>query len=211
MQTGPGTAIAFRLRTELRSRLRSWVWVGLLVGLAGGVTIAAAAGARRTETAVPRSAEASNFSDLTISQFGHSGIDYGRLAKLPQVSYAYRADNFYFTGKTDRGRKLDVGKAGLIAAADPSVGVARDAPKIVRGRRARQDRRDEAVPDEEAARLLGLKVGSTFAARFATPAQLEDFLAYNDDPTKFPVRGPRATFKVVGISAAFSTASSNYP
>jgi hypothetical protein len=205
------TAIALRLRTELRLRLRSWLWVALLVGLAGGVTIAAAAGARRTETAVPRSAKAANFSDLTISQFGYSGIDFGRLAKLPGVAYAYRADNFYFTGKTDRGRLLNVGKAGLIASADPSVGVSRDAPKIVHGRRARQDRPDEAVPDEEAARLLGLKVGSTFKARFAAPDQLERVLSASGDPAKFPTRGPKAAFTVVGISAAYPTAASNYP
>jgi ABC-type lipoprotein release transport system permease subunit len=205
------TAIVLRLRTELRRRLRSWLWVALLVGLAGGVTIAATAGARRTETAVPRSANASNFSDLTISQFGHSGIDFRRLAKLPAVAYAYRADNFYFTGKTDRGRPLNVGKAGLIASADPSVGVSRDAPQIVSGRRARQDRPDEAVPDEEAARLLGVKVGSSFTARFGAADQLEPFLSYSGDPTKFATRGPKATFKVVGISAAYPTASSNYP
>jgi ABC-type antimicrobial peptide transport system permease subunit len=206
------TAVALRLRTELRSRLRSWLGLALLAGLAGGLVIAAAAGARRTETAVPRSEAASHFSDLTVGQFGFSSIDFGRLQSLPEVDYAYRADNFFFTGKTDRGRPLDVSRAGLIASADPSVGISRDAPKIVRGRRARQGRPDEAVPDEEAARLLGLKVGSTFTARFAAPDQLEAFLSdTTSDPTKLPTRGPLEKFRVVGVSASFSTTSSNYP
>ena len=85
------------------------------------------------------------------------------------------------------------------------------APRIVRGRQADPAAIDEAVADEEAASLLGLDVGDTFTARFAAPDQLGDFFAYTGDPTKFPTEGPEVTFRVVGISAVFPTASSNYP
>jgi ABC-type antimicrobial peptide transport system permease subunit len=203
-------AVWLRLRSELRSRLPSWLGLALLVGLAGGLVIGAAAGARRTETAVPRSAAASKFSDVSVSQFGHSTLDFSRIRRLPPVDYAYRSDNFFFTGRTDSGRRLNVGKSGLYASADPSVGNSRDAPKILRGRRADPRRVDEAVADEDAARMLGLKVGSRFMVNFAAADQLEDFLSDTGGPSGFPVRGPRATFKIVGISAVFSTPSTNY-
>ena len=172
--------------------------------------ITAAAGARRTETAVPRSATATNFSDVSISEFGYANLDFNRVRRLPEVAYAYRADNFYFKGRTDRGHDLDVGKSGLYASPDPSVGTSRDAQPIVHGRPADPNRVDEAVADEDAARMLGLRVGSRFTANFASADQFKAFFAYNGDPAKFAVKGPRMTFKVVGISAVFSTPSTNY-
>lgn len=203
--------LLFHLRAELRSRLRSWIALALLAGLGGGLVITAAAGARRTESAVPRSAAASNFSDVSVSQFGYSNLRFDLVRRLPQVAYAYRSDNFYFTGKTDSGKDLDVGKSGLIASPDPSVGTSRDAQPITHGRRADPNRVDEAVADEDAARMLGLEVGSRFTAKFASADQSQDFLAYTGDPAKFSVKGPHRTFKVVGISAVFSTPSNNYP
>jgi ABC-type lipoprotein release transport system permease subunit len=47
-------AIGLRLRTELRSRWRAWLGLALVLGLVGGVVLAAAAGARRTDTAYER-------------------------------------------------------------------------------------------------------------------------------------------------------------
>ena len=198
-------------RSELRTRLRSWVALAVLAGLVGGIAIAAAAAARRTETAVPRSVAESNFSDVKVQQSGSPSLDYGEVRRLPQVAYAYRADNFFFNGRTDAGRPIDVGKAGLVASPDPTVGVSRSAPQIVRGRQADPGAIDEAVADEEAAELLGLDVGDRFTARFAAPEQAGKFFAYSGDPMKFPTRGPEVTFTVVGISAVFPSASANYP
>jgi hypothetical protein len=48
------SAVWLRLRSELRARWRSWLGLALLIGLAGGAAVAAAAEARRTETAYPR-------------------------------------------------------------------------------------------------------------------------------------------------------------
>ena len=44
----------FALRADVRRRWRALVSLALLLGLAGGVVLTAAAGARRTDTAYPR-------------------------------------------------------------------------------------------------------------------------------------------------------------
>jgi hypothetical protein len=49
-----------RLRSELRTRWRPWLVLALLIGVAAGAAVAAAAGARRTETAYPRFVQAQN-------------------------------------------------------------------------------------------------------------------------------------------------------
>ena len=168
-------------------------------------------GARRTETAVPRSVAESNFSDVKVQQFGAPTLDYGQVRRTAAGRLRLPRRQLLLHRGTDAGRPLDVGKAGLVASPDPTVGVSRSAPQIVRGRQADPAAIDEAVADEEAAELLGLDVGDTFTARFAAPEQLGEFFAYSGDPTKFPTEGPEVTFTVVGISAVFPTASSNYP
>jgi ABC-type lipoprotein release transport system permease subunit len=192
-------------------RLRSWLALAVLAGLVGGGAIATAAAARRTETAVPRSIAESNFSDGTVQQFGAPTLDFRAVRQLPQVAYAYRAENLLFTGETDAGRPLDVGKAGLVASPDPTVGVSREAPKIVRGRQADPAAVHEAVADEEAAELLGLAVGDTFTARFGAPDQVGEFFADTGDTTKLATEGPEVTFTVVGVSAVIPSALANYP
>ena len=44
-------AVRYRFRAELRTRWKSVLALALLAGLAGGVTLAAIAGARRTDSA----------------------------------------------------------------------------------------------------------------------------------------------------------------
>ena len=48
------TAVWLMVRVGLRARWRSWLVLAVLAGLAGGMVIAVAAGARRTDAAYPR-------------------------------------------------------------------------------------------------------------------------------------------------------------
>ena len=64
---GVVSAVWMRLRSELQARWRSWLGLALLIGLAGAA--AAAAGARRTETAYPRFVQAQNGYDLITGGF----------------------------------------------------------------------------------------------------------------------------------------------
>ena len=63
------TAVLLRLRTELRSRWRTWVSLTLILGLFGGAVIAIAAGARRTDSAYPRFLAWSHAPDVEVPRF----------------------------------------------------------------------------------------------------------------------------------------------
>jgi hypothetical protein len=67
------------IRTLLRARWRSWLVLAVLAGLAGGMVIAVAAGARRTDAAYPSLIAWSAAPDALVAQ--------GR-ERVPQVSEA---------------------------------------------------------------------------------------------------------------------------
>ena len=203
-------AVLIRLRAEVRSNLRSWIAMSCLVGLASGLVIAAAAGARRTETAVARQTAASRTSDVAMpvgSQIGFADLSVKQMRQLPQVASAYTQQGYFYSARTETGRAFGPQQTGFGASPDGGS-VIQDRPNIVAGRPADPRRSDEVVPEEDAARADGLKVGSTFTARFAAKAQGRDILKALDTGAKFDLKGPRVKFKVVGISASYSTFTS---
>src|SRR5690242_14435375 len=52
--SGAMTAVRYRLGAEWQDRWRAWLGLALAIGIAGGITLAASAGARRTASAYPR-------------------------------------------------------------------------------------------------------------------------------------------------------------
>src|SRR2546430_9676319 len=60
-------AVWMRMRWELRSRVAGVVVLGVIVGVIGGVVIAAAAGARRTETAYARFLRTTRAVDVIVT------------------------------------------------------------------------------------------------------------------------------------------------
>ena len=74
------------LRAELRARWRAWLTLAVLVGLAGGVVLTAAAGAQRTDTAFPRLLESDHAAAVAVAVNGDGqGYDEA-LARLPGVT-----------------------------------------------------------------------------------------------------------------------------
>jgi hypothetical protein len=60
------------LRADLRRKWPALVSLALLLGLAGGVVLTAAAGARRTDTAYPRLLNWANAAQLDVVPGGHA-------------------------------------------------------------------------------------------------------------------------------------------
>src|SRR5438309_10289753 len=83
-------AVWMRARSELRSRLGAILVLALIAGTLGGVVIAAAAGAERTDTAYPRFLAAKNALDLEIDANAKTKAAAERvlakIARLPQVA-----------------------------------------------------------------------------------------------------------------------------
>jgi hypothetical protein len=73
-----GVGLVFR--TELRRRWRSWMAVAILISVVGGLGLASAAAAHRTESAFPRFAAAYGF-DAAV----YSARPVPAMAKLPDV------------------------------------------------------------------------------------------------------------------------------
>jgi hypothetical protein len=77
-------AVVFLAAHELRTRWRGWAVLVLLVAVAGGAMLAAAAGARRTGSAYPRFLTATKASDVLVApDEPDMGGYFGALARLP--------------------------------------------------------------------------------------------------------------------------------
>ena len=186
-------AVWMRLRAELRARWRAWVGLALVAGLAGGLVTAAAAGARRTQTAYERMLATTSPHDVFLYQFsdvGLSELDPDAVVALPEVDEAARLSWFW----ADLGTPV-----GIAIPRDQTLGTQVDLAKIVRGRRADPDAPDEATASFAAADRYGIRVGSTI------PLFPEE---QPDDPPEvkryreaFLAAGAPLELRVVGIQA----------
>jgi FtsX-like permease family len=142
----------------LRTRWRGWALLALLVAVGGGAVLAAAAGARRTDSAYPRFLSASKASDVLVSPNGTGvGGYYRALARLPGAAAVAPVVG------------LNIQPAGLAGGAVAVVAVDGrflhqvDIPRVVAGRLPRPARAGEIAIDQNGAALLHLRVGSTLA------------------------------------------------
>jgi hypothetical protein len=105
------SAVWMRLRSEMRARWRSWLGLALLIGIAGGAAVAAAVGARRTETAYPRFVQAQKGYDLVTGGFP-GNIDAERalaeMAAMPEVLEWARVDVAASAAILPSGRRVSI-------------------------------------------------------------------------------------------------------
>lgn len=152
-------AVRMRLRADLRERWRSWVGLALLAGLAGGLVIAAAAGARRTQSAYPRLLARSNPADVIVYNYQDPGLavlDPEQIEALPHVAEAVRGNLFYVTSSAAPG--------GVVAVAvdDERFGTTIDGARIIAGRRADPHAAGEVTISYAGAEAYNLTIGDTF-------------------------------------------------
>ena len=123
------------LRAELRRRWRALAGLALLLGLIGGVVLAAAAGARRTDTAYPRLLQWANAAQvdivpLTLANRPTPGY-FAALARLPQVASMSTASLYNMLLPVRHGLPQPV---ETLSSPDRALGVSADRVKILQGR-----------------------------------------------------------------------------
>jgi hypothetical protein len=73
-KSAPVRAVIIVLRQQLRRRWRAWVGLALLVGVAGGATMALAQAARRSEHAYRSFADAQAAADVVMTGRSNFGL-----------------------------------------------------------------------------------------------------------------------------------------
>jgi ABC-type lipoprotein release transport system permease subunit len=196
-------AVWLRATAQLRGRARATVLLAVLVGLAGGLVLAAVAGARRTDAALPRLLARDRTIDAVVELPGAGlqprpdplGGQLRALAALPEVAEATRVTEAIVASLDPAGsagvRPRNLGLLPLDAGANLIYGH----PIVVAGRLPDERQADEAVIDEELAARRHLWVGSVWRVGAYTSAQLEQ--AASETPT--PPAGPTVGLRIVGI------------
>jgi hypothetical protein len=167
-------AVWARAAAELRRRWRATVLLAVLVGLAGGVVLAAVAGARRTATVMDRFLAYHQGTNIGIEV---RGLDTDAVRRLPMVADV--AEGGYLAMVVAR----PSGEPNLDAFGEinPFVGLGEPSPDssnrpiLVAGRLPFDDRPLEVAVDETLADRRHLSLGDTLRMWGYTPAQVEGF------------------------------------
>jgi FtsX-like permease family len=193
-----------RARAQLRGRARANLFLALLVGLAGALVLAAAAGARRSEAALPRFLAANQTVDATVYVPSSGPADDAaearrRVAALPEVRQAFRMTGWtvgaLLLAGADPAEPSGWHRQLGTVALDPGGSMAFGRPIMVAGRLPDERRAEEVAVDEELAGRRGLSVGSRYRVQAFT---VEQFAAAGEGRDVAP-GGAVADLRVVGI------------
>jgi hypothetical protein len=191
-----------RARAQLRGRARANLLLALLVGLAGALVLAAAAGARRSEAALPRLLAANQTVDASVIVLdsGPTGEKALRkVAALPEVGQAFRLTGWdagaLILGGADPAEPSGWHRQLGTVALDPGGSVAFGRPIMVAGRLPDERRPEEVAIDEELAARRGLEVGSPYRV---APFSFDQLAPAGEGRAVTP-NGSAVDLRVVGI------------
>jgi hypothetical protein len=186
------------VRARLRARRRALVGLALLVGVASGAVMAAAIGARRTDTAYTRLLEATRADDAEV-ELGGPGYEplIDRMRRLPQVAdLGVESQVLLAPAMPGDPREFVWGTGFLsLASVDGRVGQTINRPLIVAGRRPDPGRADEIGISELVARRWGLRPGGTLRVRAVALEQLGTLFSGE----QLVPAGPALALKVVAV------------
>ena len=180
----------------------------MVVGIGGGASIAALAGAQRTDTAVARFVAYSQPDDggFLFGSVGSPPLTPGipadslalpgpiqRVVKLPQVAASFRAP-YLFVSSERNGRALNV-----IGDADADLYRSVDRPMVLAGRLPDPRRPSEVAVNELAATSAHLEVGSTLRLYSYSYAQISGGALFSFSATPVTPAGPSYLVHVTGV------------
>jgi hypothetical protein len=184
-------AIRLLFRAELRRRWQSWLAIAVLVSVAGGFVLAAAAAGRRTESAFPQ----------FVASHGYDAAAFG-LHPVPGIAHLPGVSSVTELIDPNQGQVV-CDCTHPINTADLSVSVvapgSRPLWKLVEGHLP-----DPSAPGQVLASSTlqqnGVQVGSVIRVPFYARSQLDALMGATG---KMPAtQGPVAVFRVVGIEAS---------
>lgn len=181
-------AVWIRAAHELRTRWRAWLAISLMVGFAGGVVMAAAAGARRTSTAVDRFLA---YTGATNADVEADPSQFRQIAALPEVQVA-GAGAYMLMGRSLATQVQNQVPVSVIAIADPLL---RPRPFVVAGRMFDWRKAGEAIINESALRTGALRLGESVRLQGYSFDQMDEVLRGSEAA---PL-GPSATVTIVGV------------
>ena len=157
-------AVIYLAAHELRARWRGWAVLVVLVAVAGGAVLAAAAGALRTDSAYPRFLTASKASDVVVVPYG-SGLGgyFDALARLPGAAAVAAVAALTLETRGQGG--LGPRDSTVLAPVDGRFGQLVDVPRVLTGRLPAAGSAGEIAVDQRTAARMGLQAGSVLTMR----------------------------------------------
>jgi hypothetical protein len=184
-------AVWLRFRRELRSRWRGWLVVAVLAGVAGGAVLTAAAGARRTQSALGRHLVAYRFPDawLHMSNSGPDNTAYKRAIQVirssPDVEASAVTGLLSYCARDAQTRPVSfLGPQAVqfLVNIDGRDGVALHRLKVLAGRLPDPARPREVLVDTRAARRFGVRPGGVISTRVFSSWGDQDLGVFHCDP-----------------------------
>jgi len=195
------SAVWMYARNELRARWRAWFAIALMVGVAGGVVMAAAAGARRTDSAVARFLVRAHASNAFV---GADPSRFQAIASLPQVETAAALSRMLMADQVGQTKGVEVSTLAFMDTSIPKF----PSPIVPAGRLFDPSKADEAVVNEQALKRHVFSLGQRVTLTAFTPEQLNAALS----GANLVPKGPSATVRVVGaVKITTDLTTSNPP
>ncbi|HEV3280263.1 MAG TPA: FtsX-like permease family protein, partial [Acidimicrobiales bacterium] len=183
-------AVRLVFEAELRRRWRSWLAIALLVGVVGGLVLAAAAAGRRTENAFPRFVAAHGFDTIVYATRPVPAV-----ARIPGVASATELVLADAGNPTCDCGQINDNNFGVVVVS----GGGASPFKLVSGQLPDPSRPDQVLASSTL-QQSGVRVGTVFHVPFEAPSQAAD---YNNPNTGLPdPHGPHLALHVVGIEAS---------
>jgi hypothetical protein len=178
------------LRLEVRRRWRSLAVLALLVALATATVLAAAAGARRGQTAWDR-LWAQTLPATSMVLANQPGFDWAKVRALPEVAALSEFPVVF-------GFALPCcpGAGAAFPPVDDQLTTTLERPVMLAGRVYNPHRADEVVATPQFMATFGKHVGDVLALHLASPQQANG--GYDGSDGK-PPRGPVVRARIVGV------------